>query len=161
MEQKSSKTLLLDLLMPLFLLVLTTVYLFASLQISPQVDEGLTGPKFLPILSTIGMYIVLAIIIFKTIRKNRIPCGKENDSNVDWKGIVFFVVATALYIALFKVLGYLLDSFLYVFCLLYVFGLDKCGLVKRVAYAIAITAIFYFLYAFVFQVRLPMIEVLS
>ena len=161
MEQKSSKNLLVDLLMPLFLLLLTTIYLLASLQISPQVDEGLTGPKFLPILSTIGMYIVLSIIIFKTIRKSKVGYKKNNESNIDWKGIVFFVVATALYIALFKVLGYLLDSFLYVFCLLYVFGLDKCGPVKRIVYSIAITAIFYFLYAFIFQVRLPMIEVLS
>ncbi len=161
MEQKSSKNLLVNLLMPLFLLILTTIYLMASLQISPQVDEGLTGPKFVPILSTIGMYIVLAIIIFKEIKKNKIADQENKESDIDWKGIVLFTVATALYIILFKVLGYLLDSFLYVFALLYIFGLAKCGLVKRAIYAVIIAAIFYFLYAFVFQVRLPILEVLS
>ena len=161
MEQKSSKNLLLDLLMPLFLLVLTTIYFGASLQINPQVDEGLTGPKFIPILVTIGMYVVLAIIIFKTIKNSRTAGNKEKTSDIDWRGIVFFVVATALYISLFKVLGYLLDTFLYVFALLYVFGLDQSGLLKRIVYSVAITAIFYFLYAFIFQVRLPLFEVLS
>ena len=68
------------------------------------------------------------------------------------------VVSTAIYIAVLKILGYPLSTFLYVYALLFFFKLEKTGQIRRIAYSAVITAVFYVLFAVIFQVRLPMLE---
>ncbi len=162
MVQEKPNSLFGKIVLPLFLFIVTTVYLVAAFQIKPQVDEGVVGPKFIPILASIFMYIVLGLIVRRTVREaNQEDSTGDGLAKTDWKGLGLIVLSIALYISLFKVLGYLLGTFLFVYCLLYVFGLEGCGQIKRVLYSVAITAVFYILFVFIFQVRLPVLEVLS
>ncbi|KFB09222.1 tripartite tricarboxylate transporter TctB family protein [Nitratireductor basaltis] len=133
---------------PIFLLVLTTVYVAATFQIRPQFSEGLVGPRFLPFLAATLMYGALFTIIWKERRES----AEGNGSLMQPAAIV---VATAAYIGVFKWLGYSLSTFLFVFALFMLFSYQAGRPVRRVIDALAVTAVFYGLFAFVFGIRLP------
>lgn len=137
------------LLLPLFLLVLTTVYVAATFQITPQFSEGFVGPRFMPLLAALLMYAALAHIIW----------SERSSDNVSEAGSLWqpaaVVLATALYIAVFKPLGYTIATFAYVVCLFHIFHYQAGRPLRRLLNAIAVTAVFYGLFALVFGIRLP------
>lgn len=134
---------------PISFLILTTVYVAAAFQIRPQFSEGLVGPRFLPLLAAALMYGALFTIIWKERRQRT---GGESGSLIQPAAIV---VATAAYIGVFKWLGYSLSTFLFVFALFMLFSYQAGRPVRRVIDALAVTAVFYGLFAFVFGIRLP------
>lgn len=142
------------LILPLALFFITTVYLITALQITPQVDEGLTGPSFIPVLASIFMYTALGFVVRGILQNPKKP---QNEKQSFWL-LAQMIIATAAYILFFKILGYLFSTFLYVYTLLYIFDLDEKNQIKRILYASAIVGIFYFLYAVCFKVRLPILE---
>lgn len=137
------------LLLPFFLLLLTTVYVASALQITPQFSEGLVGPRFLPLLAALCMYGALLRIIWSELT------AEETSSKGTFWQPVAIVLATAAYIAAFKLLGYSLATLLYVLALFHIFHFQQRHVLKRLLYAIAITVVFYGLFALVFGVRLP------
>ncbi len=150
------------LLLPLFLLIITTIYLATALQITPQFDEGLVGPSFVPVLVSILMYIALGFV-FRDVLKAPFAFDETiiEESQTEKPSLgpaIKIVVSTAIYIAVLKILGYPLSTFLYVYALLFFFKLEKTGQIRRIAYSAVITAVFYVLFAVIFQVRLPMLE---
>lgn len=152
-----------NLILPIFLLIITTVYLATALQITPQFDEGLVGPSFVPVLASILMYVALGFV-FRDILRAPAPTDdaasdevKEEDKP-SLAAAIKIVLATAIYIAAFKTLGYPLSTFLYVYALLFFVRLENTGQIRRIAYSAIITAVFYVLFAVIFQVRLPMLE---
>ncbi|RCK35523.1 hypothetical protein TH9_02190 [Thalassospira xiamenensis] len=152
-----------NLILPLFLLIITTVYLATALQITPQFDEGLVGPSFVPVLASILMYVALGFV-FRDILRAPAPtddsAGDEvtDEDKPSLAAAIKIVLATAIYIAAFKTLGYPLSTFLYVYALLFFFRLENTGQIRRIAYSAIITAVFYVLFVVIFQVRLPMLE---
>lgn len=152
-----------NLILPIFLLIITTVYLATALQITPQFDEGLVGPSFVPVLASILMYVALGFV-FSDILRAPAPtddaAGDEvtEEDKPSLTAAIKIVLATAIYIAVFKTLGYPLSTFLYVYALLSFFRLENTGQIRRIAYSAIITAVFYVLFAVIFQVRLPMLE---
>ncbi|MDZ5696544.1 tripartite tricarboxylate transporter TctB family protein [Chelativorans sp. M5D2P16] len=137
------------LFVPVFLLVLTTIYVAAAFRISPQFSEGLVGPRFLPLVSALLMYGALLHII-----RNELVSGEESEKGGFWRPAAI-VVATAAYIALFKPLGYSVSTLAYVCVLFHIFRYHEGRPLRRLIYAIAVTAVFYGLFALVFGVRLP------
>ncbi|WOI12354.1 tripartite tricarboxylate transporter TctB family protein [Thalassospira lucentensis] len=152
-----------NLILPIFLLIITTVYLATALQITPQFDEGLVGPSFVPVLASILMYVALGFV-FRDILRAPAPtedaAGDEvkEEDKPSLAAAIKIVLATAIYITVFKTLGYPLSTFLYVYALLFFFRLENTGQIRRIAYSAIITAVFYVLFAVIFQVRLPMLE---
>jgi putative tricarboxylic transport membrane protein len=142
------------LILPFVLFVITSIYLATALQITAQFDEGLVGPSFVPVVASILMYVALAFVVL----------GIRNDTDTakpakpDLAAPIKVVVVTAIYILAFKPLGYPVSTFLYVYALLYIFGLEDTGHIKRLVYTAAITAVFYALFAVIFQVRLPLFD---
>lgn len=65
------------------------------------------------------------------------------------------VVATAVYILLFRPLGYSLSTLLFVAALFLTFGFETSRPLRFAIYAVGVTAVFYGLFALVFGVRLP------
>ncbi len=143
-----------QLVLPFLLFLGTTIYLLAAFQIKPQVDEGLVGPSFIPVLTSILMYIALFFVL-KKILQDQLEQPKEKESL--WP-FIQMVIATAAYILLFKVLGYPISTFLYTYVMLYIFDLKETTQIKRILYSALITVIFYVLYSVIFQVRLPMLK---
>ncbi|SJZ54499.1 Tripartite tricarboxylate transporter TctB family protein [Consotaella salsifontis] len=132
--------------------VFTTIYLLKAITIVPQVDEGLVGPSFLPVVISIIMYAALAVVVFQEVRAGLPARDKQTFNLVE---PVLVVVATAAYIALFELIGFVLSTILYVFVLLYIFRLDRKGMGWRIAYTLIITGIGYLLFRVFFDVRLP------
>ncbi|WP_163268888.1 tripartite tricarboxylate transporter TctB family protein [Chelativorans alearense] len=137
------------LLLPLFLLVLTTIYVVATFRITPQFSEGLVGPRFLPLLAALLTYAALVHVI-----RRELASDDESGKGAFWQPVAV-VLATAAYIALFKPFGYSLATLLYVYALFHIFHYQQGRPLRRLLYAIAVTAVFYGLFALVFGIRLP------
>ncbi len=142
------------LILPLVLFLVTTIYLISAIQLTPQIDEGLVGPSFIPILASVFMYIALGFVVREILQDRKNQKGEKQSFWV----LAQMVLATAAYILLFKILGYSLSTFMYVYALLYIFDLEEKNQIKRILYSGGIMGIFYVLYAVIFQVRLPMLE---
>lgn len=138
-----------QLFLPLFLLILTTIYVAAAFRIAPQFNEGLVGPRFLPLLAAVLTYAALIHIIRRDLSSN-----EKGGKGGFWQPLAI-VLATAAYIALFKPLGYGLSTLFYVYALFYIFHYHQGRPLRRLLYAIAVTAVFYGLFALAFGIRLP------
>jgi len=142
------------LILPFVLFVITTIYLFSALQITPQVDEGLVGPSFIPVLASLLMYIALGFVV----RGIQLEPKNQKEETQSIGVLTQMVIATAIYILFFKIFGYLISTFVYVYALLYVFDLKESNQFKRILYSAIITGVFYVLYSIIFQVRLPIFK---
>jgi putative tricarboxylic transport membrane protein len=137
------------LLLPLFLLLMTAVYIAAALQIQPQFSEGLAGPRFMPLAVALLMFAALARVIWTDLVQE----GKELDGALLQPFLIVLVMI--LYVIAFTPLGYGLSTFLFVLALSHLFHFQEGRLVMRILYAIAVTAVFYGMFALAFGIRLP------
>ena len=138
-------------LMPLFLLVLTTVYLAATFNIQSQFgDSAGIGPRTIPILAAILMYLSLLVVLVQELRgeQREAPAGTLLRP-------ALVVVATGAYIFVFRPLGYWPATALYVAALFLVFQFETKRPLWFALYVALVTVAFYGLFAGVFGVRLP------
>ncbi len=130
------------------LLAVTAVYLVGAFQVRPQVSEGIVGPRFLPI--TVALMVATAIVWhhFRAAKS-----GKARTGSLGRPAII--VGLTALYILAFGRAGYAVSTFVYVLSLFAVLDFETGRPLRRAAYASAMTAVFWVLFAVVFGIRLP------
>jgi len=136
----------------LFLLALNTVYMAAAFQIRVQFDEGLVGPKFLPVLASGLTYLALLVILWRESR-DALPVSDGKSLRRPFA----IVLITALYVALFEPLGYAASTFLFALGLFRVFGFRNGQPAQSVLYAAGVTLVFYLLFGIAFHVRLPLL----
>ncbi|MBB4121125.1 tripartite tricarboxylate transporter TctB family protein [Martelella radicis] len=138
---------------PVLLLCANTIYLSATLNIRMMFgSEGAVGPRGLPYVACVLMYVALFIVLFQEFRK-REPRGEASlKSHIRPAGVV---IATAAYIFMFQNLGYAVSTLLYVGALFIIFRFELKRPLLFLFYDILVTAVFYALYAGVFSVRLP------
>lgn len=139
-------------LLPVVLLVATTTYLIGALRISSPYQDAGAGPEFFPILLACIMYPALAFVLVDGVRARR--AGREAPPH-RLKDPAKVVALTALYVALFRPLGYFVATTLYVLGLFFVFDPGTRSLLKRVLVAFAIALGGYLLFRKAFGVRLP------
>lgn len=144
-----------EIVFPLCLLVVTTIYLAATFQISTSFDSGFVTSAFTPRVVAAIMYVALLFVLRDAVRRRSSQDDGEEGPETGWAEPVWVVALTCAYIAAFRHLGYVLSTFLYVYLLFHVFRFEEKGLPKRILYAAAITAVFYILFAELFGVRLP------
>ena len=138
-------------LLPLFFLIVTTVYLAAAFDIRSQfAAPGEMSPRSVPILTACLMYVALAVVFVGEFRK---PTADGPAREMLRPALV--IVATAGYIALFRPLGYWLATLLFTSALFGVFHFQLRKPHMFAIYAIGVTALFYGLFAGIFGVRLP------
>ena len=138
-------------LLPLFLLIVTTVYLAASFNIHSQfAGDGEMSPRSVPILSAVLMYVALAAVFVGEFRK---PTANGNPREMIRPLMV--ILATAGYIALFRPLGYWLATLAFCSALFLIFRFETRRPHLFALYAIGVTVLFYGLFAGIFGVRLP------
>ena len=139
---------------PLVLIVVTTIYLAAAVDISAQFSAaGDVGPRTIPVLAAVLMYAALLVVLIQEIRNPPEPANEEAAGSLLRPLLV--VIATGAYIALFRPLGYGLSTLLFVAALFVTFGFETHRPLRFAIYAIAVTAVFYGLFAVIFGVRLP------
>ncbi|MBU2960803.1 tripartite tricarboxylate transporter TctB family protein [Citreicella sp. C3M06] len=138
-------------LLPLFFLIVTTVYLAAAFDIRSQfAGAGEMSPRSVPILMACLMYVALAAVFIAEFR------SPTQDGPVrELLRPLLVIVATAGYIALFRPLGYWLATLVFTSALFAIFHFQLRRPLVFAFYAIAVTALFYGLFAGIFGVRLP------
>lgn len=140
-------------LLPVILLVATTVYLVAAQDIAnPYADRGGIGPSFFPIVIAVAMYAALIAVLIDGVRAVR---AGEPPFEHRLKDPAKVVLLTAVYVALFRPLGFLLATTAYVTGLFHVFDLGTRNPVKQVAVALVIALLGHLLFRTAFGVRLP------
>lgn len=138
-------------LFPVFLLILTTIYLAEALSIRSQFGgDTIVGPRFMPILMAIIMYVALVVVLVGELRQD-----EAASSSGSFLRPLLVVVATGIYIAVFRPLGYVPATLGFVVALFLIFEFEKRRPAFFALYVIAVTAIFYGLFAGIFGVRLP------
>lgn len=148
------------LILPLFFLLVTTVYTAAAFDIRAQFSgDGEIGPRTIPLLAAICMYGALCIVIVKEWFKTDDSGGTDEDgedirSAGIWRPLAV-VAATAAYILLFRVLGYTISTLGFVAALFVIFEFEIRRPILFTVYAVGVTAVFYGLFAGIFGVRLP------
>jgi cytochrome c biogenesis factor len=136
---------------PVFLLILTTIYLAEALSIRSQFGgDTIVGPRFMPILIAIIMYVALVVVLVGEWRQD----AKASASGSLIRPLLV-VVATGIYIAVFRPLGYVPATLSFVVALFLIFDFERRRPAFFAFYVIAVTAIFYGLFAGIFGVRLP------
>ncbi|MFV0358226.1 tripartite tricarboxylate transporter TctB family protein [Tropicimonas sp.] len=145
--------------LPVFLLIFTTIYLAEAFRIHPQVSgDSFVGPRFVPVLTAIGMYVTLLIVLVREFRDRRIRSAEAvagQEGGTDFLRPALIVLATAIYIALFRPLGYVISTAGYVAVLFLIFQYET-GRPLRFALGVAgVVLVFYGLFGVVFGVRLP------
>ena len=138
-------------LFPVFLLILTTIYLAEALSIRSQFGgDTIVGPRFMPILMAIIMYVALVVVLVGELRQD-----KTATSSGSFLRPLLVVVATGIYIAVFRPLGYVPATLGFVVALFLIFDFERRRPAFFAFYVIAVTANFYGLFAGIFGVRLP------
>lgn len=136
---------------PVFLLILTTIYLAEALSIHSQFGgDTIVGPRFMPILMAIIMYVALVVVLVGEWRQD----AKASTSGSLIRPLLV-VVVTGIYIAVFRPLGYVPATLGFVVALFLIFDFERRRPAFFALYVILVTAIFYGLFAGIFGVRLP------
>ena len=137
--------------LPLVLLVVTTAYLLNALQVTTAYDDEGVGPTFFPVVLAVVMYGALAAMLFQALR---VPRGAAA-TPLRLKDPVKIVLLTAVYIALFRPLGYFIATTLYVWSLFLVFDFGSRSQVWKIASAVLIAIAAWLLFDMAFGIRLP------
>lgn len=151
-----------EIILPVLLLAVTTVYLAAAFQVPSPFSTDLVDASFMPKLVAGLMYVALLVVLRDALRRRRAAGGGDgvDDRASDLVAPLKVVALTLAYVAAFQPLGYALATVPYVFLLFQVFRFEDRSPLKRLAYAVVITAVFYGLFAGIFNIRLPLPEIL-
>ncbi len=136
---------------PLFLLVVNTIYFAACFSITANfTPAGEMGPQHIPMLVSGLMYVALIVVLTQELRN-----PMENEGMAGFLRPFLVMVATGAFIGLFPLLGYVIATLLFVAALFVIFEFETKRPLFFALYAVAVTAVFYGLFAGIFGVRLP------
>ena len=144
---------------PSVLLVLTTMYLVEALGLGAPLDRHIPTPSFVPLVLVGLMYLSLAVVLWKTWRGAAPQHETKAATAISERKPLLVFLAASLYVLSFAYAGYVITTpvFVYVMLHLYGFGEPKSvsGQAKRIAAAVALTALVYAFFVAGFSVRLP------
>lgn len=136
--------------LPVVLFVVTTAYLLNALQVTTAYEDEGVGPSFFPVVLAVVMYGALAAVLLQGLRAPR-----EAAAPLRLKDPVKVVLLTAVYIALFRPLGYFIATTFYVWSLFFVFEFGSRNQVWKVVSAVLIAIAAWLLFDVAFGIRLP------
>lgn len=136
---------------PIIFSIISIFYLYGIGLIDTGYDEGIFGASFLPTISVIFIFILILMDIFNSTKEKE----PFEIKKIHFKPIVLFTISTIIYLIVFNLFGYLIATPLYVLAVYACFSDEKISIIKAIFTAIIVTAVFYFLFAVIFNVRLP------
>lgn len=131
--------------------IVTVVYFFEALRLTPWGSEERVSVSFFPIVLSIAMFFALACMYWQRRRGH----ANEHQSSLQIANPLKIVGLTAVYILLFKPVGYVISTTFYIYGLFFVFQYAQERPWRGVVFAVLIMAIFYLFFGVGFQVRLP------
>lgn len=143
------------LLVPVFLLIATTIYLIDAIQLAPPIQNGVLTASFFPVVISTIMYVALLCVLWDIARVPKEAAGSSTEKVDQPLGPLWITLLTGAYIFTFSTIGYFLPTFFYVFLMTILFGKGLEGLLFKAAASLIITAAGFLLFGLAFQVRLP------
>lgn len=134
---------LIDLSMPLFFIVLSIWMMVESAALPGE--EGM-----FPTLIGVFMLLVALFILFTTMRQQ---ASKVNFKNIDGKKVLTVLFVLCAYVALFKLVGYLIDTFL--LCSYVIIALGYKNYKVAVLYSAGTTVVVFAIFKLLLGVPLP------
>lgn len=142
---------------PFFMQIALIVYVISALQLSPPVVNGLLSESSFPlIIFLIATPAALKLLFdgLKVVRKE-IAENKQVVAKKKSMKPVFIVVILAVFALLFDTLGFSVLAPLYVFFFMLVYDDKPQHIVRKIIYALLISAAVYVLYVIGFDIRFP------
>lgn len=145
------------LLVPVALLILTTIYFIDAVQMGPPIRDGNMTVSFFPMAIAIIMYLAIAGVLWRVFQTSSDDADQPSASDEDRRrlGPLWVALLTGLYILAFSYIGYFVSTAVYVFALTMLFGEGAKGLPLKLVASLIITVCGYLLFEVAFQVRLP------
>ena len=138
------------------ILVLTGVYFWATSQI-PTLEIGdPLGPKAFPRLLGVGLLISAAMLLAEMLKERKsapAATASEPEDTSTYKIVAGVVVATAIYFALFEVLGYAVSTMLFLLAMTAYFNKGKWW--TNVLTSILYSFVSYYMFSSLLGVNLP------
>ena len=140
------------------LIIINSIYLIEGIKKGPLVKNGEIGVTFFPVIISLLLYIPTIIIFIAGLREKSVLHFQL--SKISKPSTVIFL--TFIFVIIFKSLGYILSSIIYVFSLMLLFE-DEAGFKMKkllnIIYSVIIVLLIFLLYQRLFGVRLPVGEV--
>jgi len=145
-------------LLAIILIIANCVYFIEGIRTAPLIKNGEIGITFFPLFISFLLFITAGCLLYTGLREKT----STSFSLLKISKPIAIIVTTLIYVAIFKRVGYLLSSILYIFALMLLFD-DQKDLknknILNIVYSVAIVLVIYLLYQKVFGVRLPIGEV--
>ncbi|WP_162409399.1 tripartite tricarboxylate transporter TctB family protein [Acuticoccus sediminis] len=144
-------------LVPLGLAVFAVIYFDQAGKIRSLYNIGPVGPSDYPKLLAVALGLALVAVVV-TDASSRRRKDEVRTAPVDWGGLAaagLVIVASALYVALFRTTGFLISTGLYALALLAIFSRLTLRPVRAIVQAAVLVGLVYFLFGVLFDVRLP------
>jgi putative tricarboxylic transport membrane protein len=143
------------LLFNVFLLVVSSGYLLTAFSLGAPIVEAQLRPSFFPILLGLLAVTFSAVLLGREIKAGRASHESGDQAAAAGDRLAYMIiVATALYILLFSLAGYVLSSVLYVFAIMVIFS-NRDKWLQKMAISILIVGLGYLVFEQIFGVRLP------
>ena len=145
-------------LFAIIIILANSIYLVEGFKIAPMVKNGVIGVTFFPVVVSILLYIAAIAIFIAGIKEKSVLSFHLSKVSKP----ITVIILTFIYVVIFKNVGYILSSLLYVFGLIWLFEdkkNNKREKVLNIVYSFIIVLLIYLLYQRLFGVRLPVGEV--
>lgn len=131
--------------------IVTVIYFAEALRLTPWGSEERISVSFFPIVLSIVMFFALACMYWQRRRGN----PTDVQSSLQISNPLKIAGITAVYILLFKPLGYVISTTFYIYGLFFIFQYAQERPWIGIVVAVLIMAVFYLFFSVGFQVRLP------
>ncbi|NLW25318.1 MAG: tripartite tricarboxylate transporter TctB family protein [Clostridia bacterium] len=135
--------------------ILLSFYIFMESAKFPEDNVLLMGPSFFPrILAVLMLIMSIALIVIALMGKSAKTAEKLDIRDPGIQRSIIALVATVIYLLLFKRLGFILDSILYLMFLMYLLKLRNY--VQMVLVSIGVSVAVYFIFKVGLSITLPL-----
>lgn len=145
-------------LFALCLVVLNTIYASQIVQMSLPFSRGEPGPAFMPMILSGMLYIIAARIFFLELRADPVLPADDVASPVVPRlaitGPLIVVMLTALFVATFDRVGYVVSAAAYTFLISFFFNYEQTGNWRSAAGYAGVTAALITLFGWLFFAKL-------
>lgn len=135
--------------------LILSIYVFVTASSFPTPPGNTMGPGYYPILLSIGLLVLSAILLIQTLLK----AGKETFEKFDMKSpeVIRFMVsllATVIYAFVMQYLGFILASVIYLFFLMYL--LLNRAYIKMAIISVGVSVSVYLVFSHALNLTLPL-----
>lgn len=135
--------------------ILLSFYIFMESAKFPEDNVLLMGPSFFPrILAVLMLIMSITLIVIALMGKSAKTAEKLDIRDPGIQRSIIALVATVIYLLLFKRLGFILDSILYLMFLMYLLKLRNY--VQMVLVSIGVSVAVYFIFKVGLSITLPL-----